>query len=444
MGKKIQKKKSKNSENIRKTKKLTKTKKSKSEDFPIVISINKKLKTDEVDKYFKSKDKYHVLQNNENLYKGTSFNCLLNKKDTKSNKFYVIQLLENNSNNKLLLFTRWGKIGTAGSQDRKQVNKISGPQLFMKKYHEKIKEGYKESSLDEKEINEEERGENENLIKTINSKDEEIKRLAEIIKKYSKTEIYHINIEEESEPEITDSKLGGLPYWPKGKKYPEEEETHEKLYLLVQFNFEKEKTDSPLPNTGILQFFISANDDYLFGTQTKQKNFRIIYHDKIDKSVTKESVQKLKIPSNCDIEEFPVQGEFKISLEKGIEYANFSDEKYKFEDFFNKAYKELFNIELNNSKNLEDLYGYEGSEKMEKYLKGDNDIRGHKVLGYANFTQGDPREEEEYEDYDTLLLQFDSEDCICWGDDGICNFFIKKKDLIKKDFSNVLFNCDSC
>jgi len=53
-------------------------------------------------------------------------------------------------------------MGTAGSQDRKQVNKISGPQLFMKKYHEKIKEGYKESFLDEKEINEEERGENEN------------------------------------------------------------------------------------------------------------------------------------------------------------------------------------------------------------------------------------------------------------------------------------------
>ena len=171
------------------------------------------------------------------------------------------------------------------------------------------------------------------------------------------------------------------------------------LYLLAQFIFEKEKTDSPLPNTGILQFFISANDDYLFGTQTKQKNFRIIYHDKIDKSATKESVQKLKIPSNCDIEEFPVQGEFKISLKKGIEYAKFSDAKYKFEDFFNKAYKELFSIELNNSKNIEDLYGYEGSEKMEKYLKGENEILVHKMLGYANFTQGDPREEGEYEDF---------------------------------------------
>jgi uncharacterized protein YwqG len=315
----------------------------------------------------------------------------------------------------------------------------------MKKYHEKIKEGYKEPSLDEKEINEKEKGKNENLIKTNNSKDEEIKKLAEIIKKNSKTEIYHINIEEESEPEIRDSKLGGLPYWPKGKKYPEDE-AHEKLYLLVQLNFEKEKTDSPLPNTGILQFFISANDDYLFGTQTKQKNFRIIYHDKIDKSVTKESVQKLKIPSNCDIEKFPVQGEFKISLKKGIEYANFSDEKYKFEDFFNKAYKELFNIELNNSKNIEDLYGYEGGKKMRKYLKVDNDNLRLKMLGYANFTQGDPREEEEYEDYDTLLLQFDSigYSCICFGDDGICNFFIKKKYLIKKDFSDVLFNCDSC
>ena len=171
MGKKIPKKNSKSSKNISKTKKLTKIKKSKSEDFPIVESINKKSKTDEVDEYFKSKDKYHVLKNNDNIYKGNSFNCLLNKKDTISNKFYVIQLLENNSNNKVLLFTRWGKIGTAGSQNRKKVNKISGAKLFMKKYNEKIKEGYKESSLDEKGINEE-KGENENLIKTVGSKDE--------------------------------------------------------------------------------------------------------------------------------------------------------------------------------------------------------------------------------------------------------------------------------
>ena len=45
-------------------------------------------------------------------------------------------------------------------------------------------------------------------------------------------------------------------------------------------------------------------------------------------------------------------------------------------------------------------------------------------------------------DYDTLLLQIDSDDYILWGDCGIGNFFIPKKSLIEKDFSNVLYNWD--
>ena len=56
----------------------------------------------------------------------------------------------------------------------------------------------------------------------------------------------------------------------------------------------------------------------------------------------------------------------------------------------------------------------------------------HKMLGYAFFTQEDPRYNK-YEDYDTLLLQLDSDgydgDIIIWGDVGVANFFMKKKAL---------------
>ena len=105
--------------------------------------------------------------------------------------------------------------------------------------------------------------------------------------------MFYINIEEKSEPEISDSKLGGLPYYTKGEKYPEDE-SGEKLYLLVQINFEKEKTDSPLPSNSILQFFIWYNNDYLVGTRTKQKNLRIIYHDKIENQWLKNIFKNLK------------------------------------------------------------------------------------------------------------------------------------------------------
>ena len=50
-----------------------------------------------------------------------------------------------------------------------------------------------------------------------------------------------------------------------------------------------------------------------------------------------------------------------------------------------------------------------------------------------------------YIDYDTLLLQIDSDGkYIMWGDVGIGNFFISKKSLLEKDFSNVLYNWDCC
>ena len=70
---------------------------------------------------------------------------------------------------------------------------------------------------------------------------------------------------------------------------------------------------------------------------------------------------------------------------------------------------------------------------------------GHKMFGYPAFTQEDPRSSEKYDDY-ILLLQIDSvgigDKEIMWGDSGICNFFITKKDLENKNFSKVLYNWD--
>nr|MCR5080229.1 DUF1963 domain-containing protein [Treponema sp.] len=69
---------------------------------------------------------------------------------------------------------------------------------------------------------------------------------------------------------------------------------------------------------------------------------------------------------------------------------------------------------------------------------------GHRISGYPYFTQYDPRSADD--GYDVLLLQIDTDDDggnqIMWGDSGIANFFIKREDLKKRDFSNVLYNWD--
>jgi uncharacterized protein YwqG len=277
----------------------------------------------------------------------------------------------------------------------------------------------------------------------INDK-ESIKKLADVIKRLSKTGVYHINLLKDI-PEITDSKLGGYPYWPNNLPYPKNIRGRN-LYLLAQINFEKEKTEAPFPTTGILQFFIDGEDIQTLGAnftedQTKQKNFRIIYHNTIDATVNKESVMKVGAPTNIGKIDFPVQGEHKIKLEKDEEYSNLYD--IRFNSFFAQAYKEVFNKDMEKSKKFLDVLGFDGEDLLEIELEPKVDRSRHKMLGYAAFAQEDPRYKPMYKDYDTLLLQIDTEwNYIIWGDCGICNFFIKKQDLINKNFNNVLFNWD--
>jgi len=97
---------------------------------------------------------------------------MLHKIDGKSNKFYVIQILENTDNQQLVLFTRWGKIGGIGSKDTKSVDKAQAPKLFMRKYGEKTREGYEDIFEDEEEEKEEKKEENKEEKK---EEDEEMK-----------------------------------------------------------------------------------------------------------------------------------------------------------------------------------------------------------------------------------------------------------------------------
>ena len=268
---------------------------------------------------------------------------------------------------------------------------------------------------------------------------DKLEELSQYIKNLSKMEYYDIEITDES-PELFDSKIGGIPYWPSELVYPTNSEG-KKLFLLAQINFEKEKVESPLPTKGLLQFFIG--DDIIMGVNyddlTDQKNFRVIYHENIDYKINKESIKKLDIPDTKNAEFFPVMKESKISLNKGIDYANIGD--FRFDNFFKLAYKKVYNIDLQKTEFCYKILSIEDKEKLE--IKMENQKLFHKMLGYSRFTQEDPRYNKKYADYDTLLLQINSNGKnVVWGDVGIGNFFISKQSLLKKDFSKVLYNWD--
>ncbi|KAG5592204.1 hypothetical protein H5410_042718 [Solanum commersonii] len=81
---------------------------------------------------------YHVLQQGNNIYDAT-----LNQTNVENNnnKFYIIQVLENDCGGNYLVYTRWGRVGEKGE------TKISGPYAsakdatseFERKFYEKTK-----------------------------------------------------------------------------------------------------------------------------------------------------------------------------------------------------------------------------------------------------------------------------------------------------------------
>ena len=274
------------------------------------------------------------------------------------------------------------------------------------------------------------------------AQNDKIKELVEALKRLSKTDYYQIKIIPNITPEIFDSKLGGLPYWTPDKNYPTNPDG-KKLILLSQINFDRENVDSPLPTSGMLQFFIT-DDDVMgmnFDNQTVQNNFRVIYHENIDYNVTRETIQKLGIPNSNEktVECFPIFKESKISLQKEVDYIKYGD--VRFENFFQIAYKEVFNKELQKENSYINILSDDERDRLDQGLE--NNSSNHKMLGYSFFTQEDPRYDKKYRDYEILLLQIDSEgEYVLWGDAGIGNFFISKKALLEKDFTNVLYNWD--
>lgn len=87
------------------------------------------------------------------------------------------------------------------------------------------------------------------------------KKIVAAIKEKTAMTAYQLTIKENSQPDIFDSKFGGVPYWDMTKEYPTDA-TGNKMMLLAQINFTKAALDDErLPKEGLLQFFIASEDD---------------------------------------------------------------------------------------------------------------------------------------------------------------------------------------
>ena len=291
-------------------------------------------------------------------------------------------------------------------------------------------------------------------------------RMLRIIKEKTMTECVTL-IPEKGTTKPWESKIGGVPYMPKGFDYPYEEvgstvvtegqapvmaanvaagpfagldgstaaampsaasgETVEQveerkllpLRFLAQVNFSEMPPLEGFPTKGILQFYIAGENVHglNFENPEEQKGFRVIYHEVV---VEDESALLAVLPTD-GVEypdRFPVDSELKLNFEKSSMPMGGGDYRLDRapEDDLDKVYDQL-------------------------------DMGGHRIGGYPFFTQLDPREyHQELKENSILLFQLDSEETddykIMWGDSGVCNFFIRPENLAKRDFSRVLYHWD--
>lgn len=237
-----------------------------------------------------------------------------------------------------------------------------------------------------------------------------------------------IDIQPEQDLTLWQSKIGGKPYLPLGQSYPESLEG-EALQLLAQINFAELPENEVYPKSGLLQFFINPNDDLYglnFDDQQKQDGFRVIYIE----DVTQDIAQLEQTFPTLDSENTlsPIEGQYAIRFQSDQQYIGLSEFN------FSEKVTDVSTMEDDVAEEFWDEYGETFS------------ANGHRLSGYAFFTQTDPREyNEKIQDY-VLLLQIDTDDSdgknIMWGDSGVGNFFIHPEDLKKRDFSKVLYNWD--
>ena len=191
----------------------------------------------------------------------------------------------------------------------------------------------------------------------------------------------------------------------------------------------------------MLQFFLAYDDVYglHYHDEIRQKNWRVVYHEKIDTNMNAELVEGLGIPTDTENQEYcsPVLKSCVFHLVKKETWITFMHSD-AFDALTLELAEELFG-------ETEADFGSDvfGDEQFTLILEEDSHNKNSQLLGHPFFTQEDVREEGLR--YDTLLFQLDSETVdkekiTMWGDCGVGNFFINAEDLQRLDFSNVLYN----
>jgi hypothetical protein len=280
--------------------------------------------------------------------------------------------------------------------------------------------------------------------------EEQIKQLVDSLNAETAREVIRISLSIDENLALTDSKLGGLPYIPKEGTLPTTSQG-EPLFMLAQINCDQLPENSLYPKKGLLQFWI-ASDEYYgadFENRCQNETKRICYFPEIQESLPVEYIKELytkisaskRKTNNIFTQENALELPFNpnqslaLGFEKSVEGISYAD--VHFDDEMQKIWEAAF------SEEFPGLWGLP-EEVLKVFYKYLSNGAGHKIGGYPDFAQYDPREDDDF--HDILLLQIESEwneqYSVMFGDAGVANFFINREDLAHCKFDDVLYNWD--
>lgn len=268
--------------------------------------------------------------------------------------------------------------------------------------------------------------------------------IAEEIKRRTMCDHYRMVLNEERQPVITGSKIGGKPYWPVGNKsYPVDSQGLPML-MLMQVNCAEAGLKTPLPGHGMLQWFISIDRERMYGCRGNYcedgSGCVVVYHETVGES---DAPDGIPTHDTIDSELTPVKNEVAIDMVTEEAVMGVSD------GHFNRLFFDI----------VKEITGVEHTDKMwYEYLDNDDCLYlekslgmkrpCHQMLGYPVYSQEEARRDIDY--HDTLLFQLDSQfsainrkELVMWGDMGSGFIFINHNDLVARDFSHAYY-CWDC
>ncbi|MET0550897.1 MAG: YwqG family protein [Xanthomonas sp.] len=245
--------------------------------------------------------------------------------------------------------------------------------------------------------------------------------------------VVHLHLQPMAQDDRLASKVGGRPYWTGDRPYPHAADG-QPLALLAQIDLARVPPIQGYPRQGMLQFFIAGDDVYgaNFGDArsdlaalSAQRNFRVVYWPQ-----PKASARQAEVPLAA-AEQLPFDPSRPRAMQFDAGEETIGSRDVRFEQALGTPLEAVAAAYASRHALPQDAVD---DALYEVLSRG-----GHKLGGYPEFTQEDPRTPQ---DRQVLLLQLDSDEQMLWGDSGVANFFIDPDDLRRGDFSRVAYNWD--